>query len=303
MKKLLPILFALVLVSGLSLRAQGLADNPEYQKSVELNAQAVQAFNDGDYDAATDYANQAKEHAALSDQYVAKMVAKAAADREMAKAKDAMAQADAAGFKDSYPSPYQAAAETYSSAQAAYAAEDYPTAGDKARDTVSAVQAIAMADADAAIAQAKTALSAAEAISAPVNYPKEYGQAKTALGDAVAAYDSQDYGTAAGRARACIAALAGVKEVVKKPSWPAVYVVRLIPSLRDCLWRIAEYPFIYNNPLKWPTIYEANKKTFRDPGNPNLIFPGQKLQIPSIKGETREGTFDPGQKYEPFPKK
>ena len=50
-------------------------------------------------------------------------------------------------------------------------------------------------------------------------------------------------------------------------------------------------------------IYEANKKNFRDPGNPNLIFPGQKLSIPAIKGETRDGTYDPAQTYKPFPKK
>jgi len=301
MKKPLLILLAMVLASGLSLGAQVLTDNPDYKASVELNAQAVQAFNDGDYDAATNFANQAKEHAILSDQYVAKMVAKAAADKEMSKAKAEMALADGNGYKDSYASQYQAAADLYAAAQAAYESEDYPTAGDKARDTVTAVQAIAQADADTAIAQAKSAIGAAEAIQAPTNYPKEYAQAKTSLADAISAYDGQDYVTAAQRARASVAALAMVK--AKKPSWPAVYVVRLIPSRRDCLWRIAEYPFIYNNPLKWPTIYDANKKTFRDPGNPNLIFPGQKLRIPSIRGEAREGAYDPSLQYEPFPKK
>ena len=50
-------------------------------------------------------------------------------------------------------------------------------------------------------------------------------------------------------------------------------------------------------------IYEANKKTFRDPGNPNLIYPGQKLVIPSLEGETRDGTYDPDTTYKPFPKK
>ena len=112
----------------------------------------------------------------------------------------------------------------------------------------------------------KPALSDAEAIAAPTNYPKEYSEAKGELSDAIAAYDNQDFVTAAQKARACVAALAMVK--AKTPSWPAVYVVRLIPSHRDCLWRIAEYSFIYNNPLKWRVIYEANKKTFRDPGIP-----------------------------------
>jgi nucleoid-associated protein YgaU len=294
-------LLAFLLAAGLALGAQSLIDNPSYQKSLELNAQAKQAFDDGDYDAATNYASQSKEYASLSDQYVEKMLAKAAADKEMAKAKAGMAWADGNGSKVFYPSQYKTAADLYASSLASYDGEDYPTAGDRARDTVAAVDAIAAADAETAIAQAKSAMSDAEAIAAPTNYPTEYAQAKTALADAVAAYDSQDYGTAAQRARACVAALAMVK--ASGLAWPAVYVVRLIPGRSDCLWRIAEYSFIYNNPFKWPVLYEANKKTFRDPGNPNLIFPGQKLQIPSIKGETRDGTYDPKKEYKPLPKK
>ena len=50
----------------------------------------------------------------------------------------------------------------------------------------------------------------------------------------------------------------------------------------------------------WPVIYMANKDKIKDP---DLIFPGQKLQIPAIKGESRSGTFDPKQDYKPFPKK
>ncbi|MEN6364628.1 MAG: hypothetical protein ABFC81_06090, partial [Rectinema sp.] len=77
---------------------------------------------------------------------------------------------------------------------------------------------------------------------------------------------------------------------------------RLIPERRDCLWRIAEYSFVYNNPLKWPVLYEANKKTFKDPSNPNLIFPGQVLAIPSIKGEERSGSWDSAKTYKPLAK-
>jgi nucleoid-associated protein YgaU len=384
MKKYLLILIVFVMASGLALAAQSLLDNPDYQKSLELNAMAVQAFDEGDYDAAAEYAVQAKEYAILSDQYVEKMLAKSKADRAIAQAQEKMAWADGIDAANLYPEPYARATEEYASSIASYDAEDYPEAEARARSTLEAVDAIAaaaadaaiaqakdkiawadgidanalypdlyakasdaytaavdaydaqdylgsaswaqkavedvdaiaVADADAAISQAKDAISAAELIEAPVNYPGEYEQATAALSDALAAYDSQDYLTAAERARACVAALVGVKPKepepvvvavvvpeVKKPEWPAVYVVRLIPARRDCLWRIAEYPFIYNNPLKWPVIYEANKKTFRDPANPNLIFPGQKLKIPSIKGETREGTFDPSVTYEPFPKK
>jgi nucleoid-associated protein YgaU len=244
MKKYLLLLIAMIAVSSLALGAQSLKDNPNYQKSLELSAQAKQAFDDGDYDAATEYANQAKEFAALSDRYVDKMLAKAQADKDMAKAKDRLAWADGVNAKAGYPELYDKAAGHYADAQSAYGEENYPTASDDARAALAALDGIAAAIADAA------ALAAA-----------------------------------------------------KKDAWPAVYVVRLIPARRDCLWRIAEYPYIYNNPLKWPVIYEANKKNFRDPGNPNLIFPGQKLQIPAIKGESRDGTYDPAKTYKAFPRK
>lgn len=57
------------------------------------------------------------------------------------------------------------------------------------------------------------------------------------------------------------------------------YVVRLIPERRDCLWRISEYDYIYDNPFYWPAIWKANRKIIM---NPDLIFPGQKFVIPEI---------------------
>ena len=248
MKKYLLILIAMIAVSSLALGAplwgQSLKDNPDYQKSLELNAQAKQAFDEGDYDAATDYANQAKEYATLSDKYVDKMLAKDTADKAMLKAKDKLAWADSVNAKSLYPAEYDKASGQYSDAESAYGTEDFPSATDNARAAVATLDGIA-----AAIAKA------------------------------------------------------GAATASKKDAWPAIYVVRLIPARRDCLWRIAEYPFIYNNPLKWTVIYDANKKTFRDPGNPNLIFPGQKLSIPAIKGEARNGTYDPDKAYKAFPKK
>jgi len=46
----------------------------------------------------------------------------------------------------------------------------------------------------------------------------------------------------------------------------------------DSLWRIAGYKNIYNDPSKWRKIYEANKDRI---GDIALIYPGQKLVIPS----------------------
>jgi nucleoid-associated protein YgaU len=60
------------------------------------------------------------------------------------------------------------------------------------------------------------------------------------------------------------------------PNYP-IYVVRLIPDRRDCLWRIAEYDFIYNDPYLWPKIWRRNRKLIQ---HPDLIYPGWKLVIP-----------------------
>ncbi|MFC1504161.1 LysM peptidoglycan-binding domain-containing protein [Spirochaetota bacterium] len=55
------------------------------------------------------------------------------------------------------------------------------------------------------------------------------------------------------------------------------YTVRLMPQKRDCLWRIAEYNFIYTDPFKWPLIWKANVDQIEDP---DLIYPGQVFKIP-----------------------
>jgi nucleoid-associated protein YgaU len=80
--------------------------------------------------------------------------------------------------------------------------------------------------------------------------------------EARTAYGEERWPDAADRANEVLEALADVTE---RLPWPKYYTVRLIPARRDCLWRIAEYPFVYNNPYKWTVLYEANKKTFRTP--------------------------------------
>ncbi len=45
----------------------------------------------------------------------------------------------------------------------------------------------------------------------------------------------------------------------------------------ECLWKIAEYPNIYNDPFMWPLIYKANRDQIKDP---DLIYPDQVFKIP-----------------------
>ncbi|MDR0389104.1 MAG: hypothetical protein LBH73_03470 [Spirochaetaceae bacterium] len=70
----------------------------------------------------------------------------------------------------------------------------------------------------------------------------------------------------------------------------AFYRVKLNPAKRDCLWRIAGFDYIYGNSWEWKRLYDANKDTFPDPNNPDLIVPDMILTVPSIRGEARSGT-------------
>ena len=45
----------------------------------------------------------------------------------------------------------------------------------------------------------------------------------------------------------------------------------------ECLWWIAEYKHVYNDPFMWPLIYKANRDQIK---NPDLIFPGQQFDVP-----------------------
>ena len=76
--------------------------------------------------------------------------------------------------------------------------------------------------------------------------------------------------------------------------FPQYYIVQSRRTNTDSLWRIASYDFIYGNGNLWKKIYDANKDTIK---NPNVIIAGQKLIIPSLKGETRQGTYDTNQTY------
>jgi len=78
---------------------------------------------------------------------------------------------------------------------------------------------------------------------------------------------------------------------------PSQYTVRSWGTYLDCLWTIAGYPWVYGDPERWGVLYEANRSRMPEPDNPHLIEPGMIIEIPSIRGEFRQGMWDPNRTY------
>ena len=70
------------------------------------------------------------------------------------------------------------------------------------------------------------------------------------------------------------------------PKLPGTYTV----IRGDCLYKISGYPQIYNDPIKWPRIYRANRDQIQDP---DLIYPEQIFKIP--RGYPSTYTVIPGE--------
>jgi nucleoid-associated protein YgaU len=313
----------------------------EYKEASAAMEGAELAYANERYLPATTLAEEVSS--ILSDEFMADVladreaeVAKAEADVAIGEAMTRMAWAENNEIDKDYPAEYKEASAAMEGAELAYANERYAPATTLAEEvssilsdefmekvlesrTPEAIQAAQdeakkteetqkAADANAAakdsayleIDNAQARYDWAKDNNAENNYPDLFAKGGADLAKAKQAYGDGKFLDASALAKEAMKSLSSIKAFA---DLPAVYIVRLIPERRDCLWRIAEYPFIYNNPLKWPVLYEANKKTFKDPSNPDLIFPDQVLNIPAIKGETRSGTWDPKKTYNPLPKK
>jgi nucleoid-associated protein YgaU len=113
-------------------------------------------------------------------------------------------------------------------------------------------------------------------------------------GQAASAYQAGDYDRAtelAKKAKAELALMRGLSPL------PSSYTVRLIPGDRDCLSKIAGYPFVYGDREEWTRLYRANKGTLKHPENADLVLPGEVILIPSISGEERSGEWKSGTEY------
>jgi nucleoid-associated protein YgaU len=165
------------------------------------------------------------------------------------------------------------------------------------------------------LGMARDRLSYARSIEADVLYPDAFQGATAKVDESKSAFDAKSYAQSTELSKDALALLADIQP---KPTvatatpapaetpapeqpvmLPAYYTVRLILPLRDCFWRIAAYPFVYDDPGKWLALYEANKDMLEDPSNPDLIEPGMRFVIPSLAGEERSGDYDPALSYPP----
>jgi len=201
---------------------------------------------------------------------------------------------------------YQKLADEYTKkAEAALDAGEYVLAEEyaqKAEENAALSEAyvrkmLAKRDADDAMKQASKRLEYAKSINADRNFPMAYSAAQKSFGSAQEAYNGEDYASATAYAKQVLDALADIKEITPLPQY---YVVRPWADTKDCYWNISGRHYVYNNPLLWENLYQANKSNMPRPNDPNLILPGMKMEIPSITGEYREGTYNPNKKYDGY---
>ncbi|MDR2897872.1 MAG: DUF4398 domain-containing protein [Spirochaetaceae bacterium] len=217
----------LCLFLAVSLFPNSYRNNPYQREANRYTVLAQRAFDEGEYDAATEYSAEAVKNAELSEAYIEKALARAGAERDMNAARSRLKWAERIGAERSWPNEVAAAGEAIAAGTTAFEEENFPLTSEYAQQALDA--------------------------------------------------------------------LVDVREITPLPKF---YTVHLYSQTGDCYWNISGNPAVYNNPLIWRNLYDANRSRMKNPNNPDLILPGMVIEIPSLKGEYREGMYNPLTKYE-----
>ena len=206
---------------------------------------------------------------------------------------------------------YQRKSRAYSElARRAYSEGDYDAsieysrlAEENAQKSADYIQYMrARVEAEQAMNRARTRYTWAKNNKAEEKYPEAFKTATEALQAGNTAFGNKDFDVAVVCAKKVLDALAVVTgDESSFATLPAQYRIRTWRGERDCLWNIAKDKAIYDNPYLWRKLYEANKNKLPDPNNPDWVEPGIILTIPSLRGEKRDGMYDPAVTYEKLP--
>ena len=161
-----------------------------------------------------------------------------------------------------------------------------------------------MWEADQAIAAAGRRLEYAVSVNAASRFPAEYSRAQASYGEARSFRAEERLDNAIDAANRVLALLAYIDAGIgtgAAAALPSQYTVRSWEAFRDCLWNIAGRPWVYDDPWQWRRLYDANRSKMPEADNPDLIEPGMVLDIPSIRGEARQGMWDANAVYPSFP--
>ena len=246
---------------------ESLRNNVFFRESMRQTNLARLSLIEGDYSASIHYSERALHYARLSDEFVTDNII-AAADRRIKYAASINAAVR-------YPSEFSLAQAAYSEAIGYRIEESWNDAIGAANRVLTALASVQTADRLAQQRADEAARLAAEQ------------RAKQA---------AEESARLAAEEAARLAAEKAVSPL------PARYTVRTWEGYRDCLWNIAGLPWVYNDPHRWRLLFDANKSRMPDPNNPDLIRPGMVLDIPGIRGEIRQGMWDPNATYPPLPK-
>ncbi|MDR1074054.1 MAG: LysM peptidoglycan-binding domain-containing protein [Treponema sp.] len=182
-------------------------------------------------------------------------------------------------------------------AQEMYDEGDYDASTTYAQEALSYAELSDKYVAEHTMINAEAKLAWAESIHAAARYPDEYSQAQAYWEEASGEYAAEHWNAAIAAAQKTLELLSAFGEA---PRLPGLYTVRGWEATKDCLWNIAAMPWAYNDPFKWTVIYEANKSILPRPDEPDLVYPGLTLTLPSVKGEIREGVWLEGAEYPDF---
>ena len=181
-------------------------------------------------------------------------------------------------------------------------AKDYNSSISNANE---AINILDMLEAPIAYAKAQEALNKAKEDGYNETKMTNYNQASTTLIFAKQALDGEDFSNSLFNSKLVIEMVNAMYNgadynqettIVETTGvlFPKYYKVQYRKVGTDSLWKIASYDFIYGDGNLWKKIYEANKDKIKDP---NIIINGQILLIHSLKGETRDGTYDSNNEY------